>query len=663
MLIVDFETRSRCDLTKAGADKYAADTSTDILCMAAVCTETRREWEWTPEFYLEDSFIHALEKTDFVCAHNARFDQAIWEYAAVRLYDFPEVPREKWYCSAAQMRVNALPSGLDNACLALKTSNVKSARGKHLIRRLSIPDKEGQFCNDAQLMKEMYNYCLADVRATRDIVAATRRLSRVEHADWLINEWVNDNGVRIDMPLAHAAQEYANAETGEINSEMLKLTNGEITKATQRQRVAEWVGRRLSADGLKVFTKYVDEAKKFTLEKSARENFFVLADAGDIVETDEVYNVLACYDDANKSSVAKFKRMTEMSMHDGRVRGAFLYAGASTLRFTSRGLQLHNFKRDCLSVKDAEAQRTVMLAGHKIRNGSVMESLGKLLRPTIIPSNNCSFVVNDWSAIENRMLPWLAGDPEADKKLALFREIDADPDALDTYQVAAADAGVEDRQIGKVIELSLGFLGANGAFNSMARAFGIKLPEAEVSRIISSWRKKNAWAVSFGNKLEKAAVQAVLNEGLIHPAGRVSYICNDGTLTCTLPSGTVLTYPQAKFQRDDETGKKGLTALKANLTAGAGATDWPRFNLWRGLLAENATQAECATLLREALRGCYDSGIKVVIHCHDEIVAECRDSEVDWTAKSLERIMREAPLWAEGLPLKAEPTVSKRYGK
>ena len=661
MLIVDFETRSRCDLTKAGADKYAADPSTEVLCMAAYDTETDNEWLWAPALgALPVSLDIAIERTDFICAHNARFDQAIWEYAAVRLYGFPEVPREQWYCSSAQMRVNALPASLENACIALNVMNKKDHRGSYLIRKLSIPDKDtGQFNNDPDLMSEMYQYCTKDVRATRDIVAATRRMSDVEHRDWLVNEWVNDNGVRIDIPLASRAQDYATAETDEINKEISALTGGEVGRATQRARVAKWVKARVSGDVEIVFTKYVDDEKKFTLEKAARENFFALVAAQDISVSTEVYDVLCCYDNANKSSVAKFKRMTDMAMHDEKVRGAFVYAGASTLRFTSRGLQLHNFKRDCYSVSDADSISRIMMQGHKL--DSVMDRLGKLLRPALIPCEGNSFVVNDWSSVENRMLPWLSDDRRADDKLDKFREIDADPNAEDTYQLAAREAGVSDRQVGKVIELSLGFLGANGAFNSMARAFGIKLPEQEVSRIVGAWRVKNAWAVDFGNKLEKAAKAAVKHPHMSFTAGRVAYHFNGTDLFCTLPSGTLLTYPQARIEKD---GKYiTLTALKANLTPAAGAAEWPRFNLWRGLLAENATQAECATLLREALRGCYDSGIKVVIHCHDEIVAECRDSEVDWTAKSLERIMREAPLWAEGLPLKAEPTVSKRYGK
>jgi DNA polymerase len=303
-----------------------------------------------------------------------------------------------------------------------------------------------------------------------------------------------------------------------------------------------------------------------------------------------------------------------------------------------------------------------MLYGHRL-NQHVMDTLGKLLRPTLIPEDGKVFVVNDWSSVENRMLPWLSGDPRAQDKLDAFVRIDNDPKALDTYQLAAADAGVTDRQIGKVIELSLGFLGANGAFNSMARNYGIHLPDHEVTRIVKAWRRKNAWAVDFGNALEKAALKAMRNPNTGFMAGRVMYILRVDVLECILPSGTVISYPDAKLEHDPQWDKITITALKANWTPSAGDVEWPRFKLWRGLLAENATQAECATLLREAMNECDQTDIPIVLHCHDELVAEVAEDVADYTARSLQRIMETPPQWATGLPLKAVPTIVKRYGK
>lgn len=663
MIIIDFETRSRCDLKACGADKYAADSSTEVLWLAATMLNDTRQWLWTPrDGALPSELLNEIAKGQLLAAVNARFDQAIWEYAATRLYGFPEVDRKNWYCIAAQLRVNALPASLDNASLALKTAHKKNHSGMALIRQLSIPDKvTGWFNEDPTAMRSMGDYCMDDALAAKDIALACPLMSWVEHRDWLLSEEINDRGVRIDIELATVAQTYAADEMAEISAEVSKLTGGTVTRPTQRQRVKDWIVARISPEALLILTKYDKGVKKYTLEKEARQRFFARVDDGDITVTDEVYNLMACYDDANKSSVAKFKRMTDMVMHNGRVCGAFIYAGASTLRFTSRGLQLHNFKRDCYSPNNAELLKKIMLRGERL--GGVMDSLGKLLRPAIIPEFGHTFVVNDWSGIENRMLPWLSDDPRAQAKLDAFVEIDNDLTAKDTYERAAEDAGVTDRQIGKVIELSLGFLGANGAFNSMARNYGVRLPEHEVTRIVKAWRRKNPWAVDFGDKLEKAAIKAVKHEYTHYSAGRVRYVCRNGTLTCKLPSGTEIRYPDARVEVDPKFGGLVVTALKANWTPAAGETEWPRFKLWRGLLAENATQAECATLLREAISECSAQVIPIVLHCHDELVAEVPNDMAQWTADALEMIMENPKKWAHGLPLRAKPVITKRYGK
>lgn len=669
-LVIDFETKSRCDLKACGVDRYASDPSTDILCMAAIDTLTNQEWLWYPEDgALPAGVLARLKSECAVAAVNARFDQAIWEFVAVDKYGFPLVHPDRWLCISAQMRVRSLPSSLENAGMALGAKRKKSNKGLQLIRQLSIPQADGTFNNSVSLLREMGQYCLDDARASVDIMRAVPDMTVEQRRDWLVSERINDRGVKIDLELAHAAQKYAGVELDEIRAEVTQITNGVVTSPTQRQRVKDWIVARVDDDVLSVLTKYVDGEKKHTLEKDARARFFDGVDSGELTVPDDVYNLMACYDDSNKSSVAKFKRMTDMAMHDGRVRGAFVYGGASTLRFTSRGLQLHNFKRDCFSASDANLLRHQMLSGQKM--GSVLDTLGKMLRPAIIPESGCSFVVNDWSGIENRMLPWLANDRRAQKKLDTFVEIDNDPTLPDMYVRAAESINSSDRQIGKVVELSLGFLGANGAFNSMARNYGVRLPEHEVTRIVKKWRSANPWAVDFGNALEAAAVRAVRTPDTTRRAGRVRYTFKQskagdaisGYLYCTLPSGTVITYADPRVKRNIKFNSWELSALKANFTPAKDATEWPRFNLWRGLLAENVTQAECATLLREVLYECEQTGIPVVLHCHDEVVAEVPDHMAESVARQLQVMMETPPAWAQGLPLKAEPTIVKRYGK
>lgn len=657
-MIIDFETRSRCPI-EYGVDKYASDVSTDILCLAAVPSEAEddRRWLWTPaDGPLPADLVDAIEDAEFIRAHNARFDQAIWEYVGVNEYGFPQVPINKWYCTSAQARVNAMPASLDKATRALDADFLKAKdEGMRLIKLLSIPNKDGAFNESQSALVEMAAYCVKDTLATKALFLNTRPLTPQEHADWLVSERINDRGIRIDRALAQLAKDHAAEEAAEIGRDLSYLTNNVVTKPTQHIRIKTWVLERVSPEFEEFMVVYKDGVRKHSLDKSIRAELLGRLD-GEILHCPvEVHAVLECLEDGSNSSVAKFTRMLDMAQEDGRVRGAFMYAGASTLRFTSRGLQLHNFKRDCMTVADTEDMRRMMVAGQKLK-GAVMDTLGKMLRPALIPDDGHVFIVNDWSGIENRYLPWLAGDEE---KLKRFRAHDADPTTKDSYELAAEDAGLDDRQIGKVIELSLGYGGAAGAFSAMAKNYGVFLQEKEIIRIVKAFRRKNAKIVQFWYDLKRAALKAMQHPDKTFPANsKISYRFDPkligGSLLCYLPCGTVLTYPQARVDKPDE-----ITALKANWTPAAGDDEWPRYTLWHGLLAENVTQAGCASILRHALAE-FDT---VVMHVHDELVLEVPKNIAQDVSPQLQKYMETPPDWAKGLPLKAVPSIVTRYGK
>lgn len=627
--------------------------------MAALELEgEQREWLWQPwqTAALDPELYAALQTADLIMAHNARFDQAIWEYVGVD-YGLPLIGINAWYCTSAQARVNALPASLDDATRCLNTAHRKNRTGMALIRKYCIPDKFGNFNRDASGLTELGQYCTGDVRATVDLVKATRRLTPQEHADWLINERINDRGIGIDIPLAQAGAAYAEAAKAETKTELRAITDGALYSPSQHAKFPQWVLQH--APQLEEYmVRYDDGEKKLSLDREHLTNILDQADADEIKMPDYVYNALACKLESSGSAVAKFKKMVDMADQQARVRGSFLYFGASTGRYTSRGLQLHNFKRDCLSVADTEVQRRMMLQGHKLA-GAVLQKLGKMLRPTLVPAPDKVFVIGDWSGIESRGLPYLANTNLARVKLDAFRQYDQDPDHnRDNYQIAAADAGVADRQVGKVIELSMGFGGANGAFNAMAKNYGVRLPEAVVSRIVENWRRNNAWAVTFWNDLEKAARTAVRNPGLSTNAGRITYQFDPtlmkGSLLCWLPGDTIITYPNARVESDGS-----ITAIKANWKPKADDPQWPRYTLWRGLLAENVTQGFCAALLRDLIRRVDN----VALHCHDELVVEVCVTKAQLTRDLLKKEMEMPPLWAQGLPLRAEPHILTRYGK
>ena len=278
----------------------------------------------------------------------------------------------------------------------------------------------------------------------------------------------------------------------------------------------------------------------------------------------------------------------------------------------------------------------------------VTDALKSMLRPALVADH--SFVVADWSAIEGRVNPWLCG---AEAKLDIFRQR-LDPykvNAAATYGVRYEDVTDEQRQVGKVQELALGFGGSTGAFAAMGRGYGVRFEEAQARRIVDAWRRANPWAVMFWQDLERAYMSAMRHPGHEFTAGRITYVYDKQHLWYMLPSGRVLCYPFAKFEGEH------LTYAKASWKPAADATEWPRARLWGGLACENVTQASAHDILRAALRQCDG----VVAHVHDEIVIETAEPE---KAKAeLERIMVTPPDWAVGLPLDVKVEVMTRYGK
>jgi len=671
MLLVDFETRSRCDLKAAGAYRYARDPSTEIVCCAFADSDDpegdvfvwRNPLVYTRGCQLPPAWVTALvQDADYFAAHNAQFDRLIWEHVgtdtAPSLF-IPGVDLADWYCTAAMCRVNALPGALDDATRALDAKHRKNHAGGALIRKLCIPRADGTFCEDPDDLDAMAAYCADDVRATRELMQRCRPLTLPELHDWHVNERINDRGVCIDLELATLATRYATDEAAEIAACLRRVTNGRITKHTQTARVRDFVLEHVqeTPDALDVMTRYKAGTKKYSIDKAARAE--LLDRAAEFNLPDHVVEVIELTDDGNRSSVAKFRKMIDRTEQDGRARGALVYAGAGqTLRFASRGIQLHNMRRDCAKQHDADALVDRMAAGEPLTD--VMNTLSGLLRPTIVPQTDHDvLVVGDWSAIEAMGLPWLADSPGAEQMLDVFRR------GEDPYVYTADGIGVDDRQIGKVSLLSMGYGGAVGAFNAMGRNYGVRLPEAQVSTIVKRWRKANAWAPDFWYDLHRAAVRAVRNPGVETQAGRVRYLFApellDGTLLCILPGDVVLQYPRVRVTYTRH-GNVELSALKASWKPKADATEWPRVTLWHGLLAENSTQALCAGILREKLRALDPGPYPVTSHCHDEIVLECPEAEGYGAAEYLRSEMSRIPPHLTGLPLKVEPTVCYRYG-
>jgi len=641
MIWLDFETRSRCDLPSRGVYNYAQDGSTEVLCMS-YAFDDGEVLTWLPGQPFPDITGHQI------VAHNSAFERLIFWYVLCPDIGVPEPRLEQFYCTAAQARANCLPGSLEDVGRAVSSKMRKDHRGAQLIRLLCIPRKDGTFNDDPSLMAEMVAYCEQDVRAMREISKSLRPLSDEELADYHASERINDRGVLVDLDLCHAAVSYAEAELLEIQAIVAEVSKGEIT-SVRSPKMRQWVQDRVGPEAVKLMW----TGERFSIDKSVRANLLTLGP--DEVPAD-VAEVIQCADDLWASSVAKFKRLADLAdVDDHRVRGAFVFAGGSaTGRASSYGAQVHNFTRK--TAKDPAAVRQAMVRGHKIVPAfgpRVTDVLKGMLRPALIPAPGCVLVVADWSAIEGRVNPWLSNCPAGEAKLDVFRS-GRDPykvNAMATFGVAYEAVTGDQRQVGKVQELALGFLGGEGSFDTFGRVYGVKVEN--VPRVIRLWRTTNPWAMQHGQDLEAAYTRAMRNVGREFSGGRVVYLYDGQHLWYALPSGRVLCYPFAKLEAD------GVSYLKAAWKPAADATEWPRARLWRGLAVENITQATANDLLRHALR--HLEG--VVLHVHDEVVVECLKEDSERVAAEVERVMCAPPAWAAGLPLGAEVKIMKRYGK
>ena len=623
MLFIDFETKSACDLKKHGVYNYAQDRSTEVLCMSYAFDGDVQTW--TPDQPFPDAVRNYKGE---IRAHNATFERLIFWYVLGINFKL-----EQFYCTATQARANCLPGSLEDIGRAMSAKMKKDHRGKQLIRQCCVPPY------NIALLPELIHYCEQDVRAMREVSLALRQLDADELLDYHVNERINDRGLLIDVPLCHAAIGYATAELEDIQTLVKDITG---IASARSPKLKQWVADRVDPELMMV-------EDKLSLNKATRTALLQL----DL--PDEVLDVVQCIDDISASSVAKFKRMGELAdVEDHRVRGAFVFNGGSaTGRASSYGVQLQNMARVC--AKDPVAVRSAMMAGDSLSafGNRVTDVLKGMIRPAIIPAPGNVLIVADWAGIEARCNPWLAKHPSSEAKLDIFRS------GGDVYvEIAKSTFNVqevtkEQRFVGKVQELALGYSGGAGAFASMARIYGLNMPEHQIKRMINGWRVANPWCIPYGQELERAYMSAMRHKGHEFSAGRVTYLFDGNHLWYILPSGRILNYPFARIEDGS------VTYLKAAFKPASDAVEWPRARLWQGIAQENCAQATANDLLRYSLRQ-LDG---VIAHIHDEIVVECKEDEAETITKRMTSSMCSAPVWAEGLPLDVEIATMYRYGK
>lgn len=638
MLSIDFETRSLLDLKKTGVYPYAMHPATDVWCMAYAVDDGEVKL-WRPGHPVPSEFYAGHEMR----AHNAQFERIIWREIMVKRYGFPGIDLERWHCTAAECRAMGLPGSLDEAAKALKLGVQKDDVGKRLMMRMSRPravQEDGTviWWNTPDRIARLGDYCKQDVVVERAIARRIERLSDSERAVYLLDQRINDHGVKIDTRLVEAGVALAAEGNAAVNAELAQLTEGHVTELTNNGDLAEWLG--------------VPSVAKAAVRE--------LLDA----ETDPIRRrVLTLRQEAGKSSLGKLASFLQCVCPDGYVRGLLLYYGAATGRWSGRLVQPQNFPRGEFKHETLEKAIPLVLArdyaGLDALYGSVHTLLSSMLRACITASPGHILFAADYSAIEARVLAWLAGEKAV---LDVFRS------GQDVYCHAATGiygrvitpADKTERQIGKVAVLALGYQGGVKAFQTMASNYNVEISDEKADEIKVAWRAANPAIVSWWRELDNAARRAVV-EGETVRARSVTFGTEDGWLWCLLPSGRRLWYANPRpVERETPWGDM-RTIIQCH-GVNSVTRKFEAFDLYGGLLAENIVQAVSRDLMAGAMIRLDRAGYGVILTVHDEVVAEV-SAKSGLTLEHFTEILSSLPTWATGLPLTAEGWAGHRYRK
>ena len=632
---IDIETRSACELFTSGGFKYAMDPSTRILCYAYKIDEQPVKGVIGEE--VPEDLHRALKLGAEVRGWNVSgFDVPVWNNRM-------PVPIEAWQVNDTmdRARVIGIPAMLKKAAVFMNLNIRKDLEGHKLMMKLCKADNPEPTESE---LDRLLKYCMVDVGVEAAIAARIPPLPDFEQPVVKLSHKINARGYLVDTYLAAEAVKFAESERLELADRLIELTDGEVTRHTQRARIFNYLNK-LGAD--------LPNLQKQTLE-----------DALEHATHPTIRQIIDIRLSGAKASTAKFQAALDLAGSDDRVRGTLVYYGASaTGRWSGRAVQPHNLPRE--TADDPYSVLGDIKAGQV---KSVYKSLSTLLRPMIMAPKGRKLVRSDFSAIEGRVVAWLADDKPALKEYRgegkLYEQA-----AAGIYHIRADQVTKQQRLVGKVAELALGFQGGYKAFDSMARNYGVKVAVSEAKQIVKNWRKSRPAVVRLWDEIEASAIQAYKRKGRPVQAckGKVQFVVDPATndMWIQLPSGRFICLPDFKATPYDSPygPRTRLTYKRGNWTPAAGQHEWPRGDTYGGSLVESLAQGIARDLLAVAMLEADEQGMDIVMHVHDEIIVECDDAEAEGVKKELAKIMSTTPAWAWGLPLDAEPVISQRFGK
>lgn len=634
---IDFETFSEADIRAVGAWAYSRHPSTEVICMAWAADDQAVQLETDPVRIgnIISAFIALASSNlgDELHAFNSFF-----EYSIIKnVLGIDPGPMENWHDTAARAAMHCLPPYLAGCCAALGLPDdlAKNKRGTFLINRLCKPYK-GERVKDPELLAELYEYCKQDVVAERAVSRRLAPLGDKERAVWLLDQKINLRGVLFDKPMAENAIKIMDETVNDLTARVSEITNGELTKVSERQKVMDFI-----------------QARGFTLANFQKSYLESVAEQIQDPVSKELIEIRL---QLGKTSCKKYNAVLNIIDDDDRARGMLRYHRASTGRWGGQLFQPQNLPRG--SVKDMDTLCEAISTGNasllRMLYGDPMEALSSGIRGCIVAPPGKQLIVADYSAIEARVLAWLAGQ---DDVLQVFKE------GTDVYKHTASkifkkpidQISKDERFIGKTATLALGYQGGWQAFARMAEAYGVEVTEDRAEVIKNQWREANGRIVSYWYNINDAAIAAVKKPNTVYRVRNIAFMSDRRFLYCRLPSGRKLHYFKPEI-RPNQFGSDSVHFLGNNSVT----RNFDRQSTYGGKLVENITQAVARDLMAEAMIRLDDVGFYVVLSVHDELIAEAR---ISGNTQSFSDIMRQVPAWASGLPVDVEQFECQRYRK
>lgn len=645
---IDIESRSSADISKTGSYKYLQDPDFRILLFGYRIDNGPVEViDLTEVESLPDKIVTILQNPYYVKhAYNAAFEWYALNRAGYR------TPIEQWQCTMIHAMYCGYASGLAKTgeSMQMEKDSRKQTTGTALIRYFCVPQKP------TRTFKKKYHDPEDDPERwelfkdynRQDVVAESAILDRlcvfpVPEAEWEL--WrmdirMNALGVRVDNQLIDGALYINDISLGELAEEARRITG--LENPNSQQQLLGW----LQGQGCQI-----ENLQKLTIEETLQKEL-----------DPAVRRVLELRQLMGKTSIKKYQAMAVTRCADERIRGISQFYGASrTGRYAGRLVQMQNLPRNHIDTLEEARQmvRNNDYDGLRMIYGNVPDTLSQLIRTAFIPSEGRHFVVADFSAIEARVIAWLAGEEWV---LDVFRE------GKDLYcETASAMFGVpvgkngpnaELRQRGKVATLALGYQGGPKALEAMG-ALRMGIPEEDLPEIVTKWRDSHPKTVGLWNGIEKAALECVQNGRTVH--GVVTFrmeqdlVYGQSFMTVELPTKRKLFYPKP-FIKENQFGKAAVHYYGTNQVTGK----WEALSTYGGKLVENIVQAVARDCLCEILRRIDAKGWDVVFHVHDEVIV---DAPMDVRTEDLCALMAEPIEWAPGLPLKGAGFEAMYYMK